>query len=134
MALEIKKEKVKVHRDNRGALYKSVDNSYVKNKVFGEIYCIDFKGGTPRGDHYHKKTTEYFTSIKGKIDLLLKDTRSGETCRLVLDSEDPVCVRIDPYIAHSVVAPFEGEAILLAYSDRPYDPDDTDTYKYKLSG
>lgn len=130
--MKLSRFKVKMCRDKRGILTKVVNHSYVGRKVFGEIYTVSFNVRSIRGNHYHKLTTEWFVAIKGKLDLYLEHIKTKETELIKLDGNKPICVQIDPLVAHALVTMSNKEAILIAYSSRKYDPDKTDTYNYEV--
>ena len=56
-----------MHRDNRGLI---VD--LLENKRINSITFITQKKGEVRGNHFHKKTTQWNYLIKGKIELVAK--------------------------------------------------------------
>ena len=130
----MKLDKFKVERsiDRRGSLVKVISHSYVGRKVFGEIYSIFFRERSVRANHYHKLTTEWFTVIKGIVNLYLKCVKTKETKLVKLDGNEPICVRVDPLVAHALRPVTNEEAILIAYSNKEYDPDNTDTYRYEV--
>lgn len=124
--------KIEVHEDGRGRLLKLVHNSYVGKGAFGEVYAVVFKGKSVRANHYHKLATEWFAPLKGKIDLYLENVKTGKKALIRLDSANPLCVKITPYTAHALVSRSKREAILVAYSNKKYDPVKNDTYKYDI--
>lgn len=116
--------------DNRGFLLKVVENAFIGRAMFGELYMISFKNKQIRGNHYHKKTTEWFVVIKGNLRLILQHSRTKKKEVILLSSDDPRCVRIDPLIAHSL-EPVDGrQTLMLAYSSKKYNALSPDTYKY----
>jgi len=71
--------------------------------------------------------------MHGKLEVILEDVRTKEHLTLILNSEDKKFVRlyIGPYIAHAFRNISE-TAVLLDYTNRVYDPEDTDRNPYIL--
>jgi dTDP-4-dehydrorhamnose 3,5-epimerase-like enzyme len=95
----------------------------------GEVYVTMAKSSESRGGHYHSLATEYFTIIQGKATLILEDINTHELSKLLLDSENPCTVIVPPFVAHLFKNISENEFLLLAYSDKIYDPKDTIIYQ-----
>ena len=68
-----KTEKLKpVFEDKRGKIFDIVEDP------ISHIGFITFKKGAVRGNHYHKKSTQYTYVIAGKIELYTKDARNPD--------------------------------------------------------
>lgn len=91
----------------------------------GEVYIVSSINGAPRGGHYHKRATEWFTLLTGSARLELKDIRTNEVKSIELNVTQPVTIVVPPYIAHRFDAIDNNSFLLLAYIDVHYDPDDT---------
>ena len=115
------------HADPRGWLVKTLTGSepYLPEGV-GEIYVVMAAPGQVRGNHYHPRTAEWFTVLMGAARLSLLDPVNGERREMRLDGERPTTVYVPPGIAHAFCTPNGSDApmLLLAYADRPYDPED----------
>ena len=119
------------HIDPRGLLIKPVAHPLVHGEIgvrkeFGEIYLVTARRATVRGSHYHKTTTELFCVISGRGRLRL--SYGGVTEEHLMSAETPVTILVPPLVHHSIIGDSDGEMIMLAYADRPYLPDDTDTF------
>lgn len=118
----------KVISDSRGWFLKPIDGG--ERGLFdggqAEVYLTCGKGGQSKGGHYHRVAQEWFTLIAGSAVLSLHEVGSGEEMRLRLDARRPATVYIPRGVAHTVTnaSPTE-EFLLLAYTDRRYDPADT---------
>ncbi len=123
---------VPLHTDPRGWLLKAVPSEFVGGHRFGEIYLSGANPGETKGCHYHEEATEWFCVIQGAGKLRLEDTRTGEKMTVRLSRDDRISVEIPPGVAHSVSNEGDGEMILLAYSNMPYDPHDPDTVPWDL--
>ena len=91
----------------------------------GEIYTVYSENAAPRGGHYHKKATEWFTLLVGKSRLELKDIKTNKLMTINLDANKPITIVIPPYVAHRFDAIDGNSFLLLAYTDVFYDPLDT---------
>ncbi len=115
------------HSDNRGDLVVFLKKSDLPLKVFGQIYFVTFEGiGTVRGQHYHKKWTEWFGIVSGAVEVRLEDVRSGETKQFVIDANNNEYTRLrtGPFIAHGFKSLTE-TASLVNYADSEWEPNDT---------
>mgnify|MGYP001035187007 CR=1 FL=1 len=122
------------HTDERGYLVEFLKELELtdEHKKFGQIYFVTFeKSNVVRGNHYHKKTYEWFGVAYGKLEVVLEDVNTKEHLTLILDSEDKKFVRlyVGPYVAHAFRNLSE-TALLLDYTNRIYDPKDTDRHPY----
>jgi dTDP-4-dehydrorhamnose 3,5-epimerase len=97
---------------------------------FGEIYLVTAAPGESRGEHYHPRTTEWFTVVRGEATLLLADPETGEKASLSLAADDPKTVCVPAGVAHVFRNVSQaGDCMILAYADRPYDPADTAPFR-----
>jgi len=124
------------HTDERGYLVEFLKSQELiaDHKLFGQIYFVTFeRPNVVRGNHYHKKTYEWFGVAYGKLEVILEDVNTKERLRLILDSEDKKFVRlyIGPYVAHAF-RNLTPTAVLLDYTNKEYDPNDTDRHPYVL--
>lgn len=122
-----------VFKDHRGYLLKAVLNEFVGESNFGEIYFVQSEPGIIRANHYHKIATEWFVVVAGSATLLLVDIKEPNSrVKYELSSENHKCVMIPPGIAHSLIAQGNQPMLMMALSDKPYNPLDTDTYTYSF--
>lgn len=119
--------------DERGWFLKIINGSEDNlPQQTGEIYAIMAKPGETRAEHYHQQTCEWFTMIQGSAELMLEDVESGEQASLRLQSKIPKTIYVPHGIAHTFKNHGDGPFILIAYSDRQYDPDDTIPYQIQM--
>ncbi len=123
-----------VHRDERGGLVKVLMRHHLPAhaREFGEIYISWASPGAVKANHYHEETTEWFFLLAGEADLVLVYPPTGERQTVHLESETPVVVTVPPGVAHALVNTGSSVAHLMAYADRPYDPDHPDTIPYPV--
>ena len=97
----------------------------------GEVYLTMGKPGQAKGGHYHPEAFEWFTVIQGEAILKLEDIVTHERRDIALSLDKAVSVFIPNNVAHTVVNDSDKDFILLAYTDKLYDPKDTISYTIK---
>ncbi|OGG11000.1 hypothetical protein A3J20_01330 [Candidatus Gottesmanbacteria bacterium RIFCSPLOWO2_02_FULL_42_29] len=117
------------HNDRRGDLVVFLKKKELgKNqKIFGQIYFVTFKKkGTVRGNHYHKQWREWFGIVSGKLEVNLKDVRTGETAKINLAAASDKYIRLEigPFIVHSFKSLSE-YASMINYANREWSNKDT---------
>lgn len=95
----------------------------------GEVYLTMGKPGQMKGGHYHPLAVEWFTIIQGAATLKLEDVNTHERREIKLRFEDAKTVFVPNNIAHAFFNESDEDFILLAYTDRLYDPADTIAYQ-----
>ena len=125
---DIETKQLKKFIDNRGWLAEIFRPEDVNKTMKGQVTVTTAHPGIIKANHYHKKMNEWYCVIKGKMHLVLKDMKSGEKKEVVLDEDDLKIIRITPWIAHGFKNISNDMLIVLMYIDRPFDPDDTDTF------
>jgi dTDP-4-dehydrorhamnose 3,5-epimerase-like enzyme len=114
--------------DPRGWFLKVIDGTEAQlPAATGEVYLTLAVPGEVRGNHYHRETSEWFTVVQGRAQLLLVDPASGERCEIMLDAAAPVTVYVPNGIAHAFKNPADAEEkmLLVAYADKLYEAADT---------
>lgn len=97
----------------------------------GEVYLTMGKPGQAKGGHFHPEAVEWFTIIKGSAVLKLEDMETHERRDIEMSLEKAITVFIPNNVAHVVVNNSDSDFILLAYTDKLYDPKDTIAYTIK---
>ena len=97
----------------------------------GEVYLTMGKPGQTKGGHYHPEAVEWFTNIEGEAILKLEDMETHERRDIEMSLEKAITVFIPNNVAHIVVNNGDKDFILLAYTDKLYDPADTIAYTIK---
>ena len=120
-------------KDNRGWFLKAITGTEedLPNHT-GEVYLTMGVRGQAKGGHYHPEAVEWFTVIQGKAILFLEDILTHEKMEIKMSIENPITVFIPNNVAHIVVNDGEADFILLAYTDKLYDPNDTISYKFEI--
>lgn len=97
----------------------------------GEVYLTMGKPGQAKGGHYHPEAVEWFTLIEGSAVLKLEDMETHEKQEVEMSLEKAITVFIPNNVAHIVVNNSDKDFILLAYTDKLYDPADTIAHKFE---
>lgn len=118
-------------KDERGWFLKAITGleDHIPSST-GEVYLTM---GTPKqikGGHYHPKALEWFTVIEGSAILRLEDIYTHERMEISMSIGESKTVFVPNNIAHDFMNVGDDNMIVLAYTDRLYDPQDT--IKYKL--
>lgn len=118
--------------DNRGWFLKVITGTeeYIPSHT-GEVYLTMGKPGQAKGGHYHPEAVEWFTIIEGSAILKLEDMETHERRDIEMPFEKAQTVFIPNNVAHIVVNNSDKDFILLAYTDKLYDPADTITYQIR---
>ena len=121
----------KLIKDDRGWFLKVITGTEAEIPSHtGEVYLTMGKPGQAKGGHYHPVAVEWFTLIQGSAILKLEDVESHEKREIEMSLEKAITVFIPNNVAHVVVNNSnDKDFILLAYTDKFYDPKDTIAYK-----
>lgn len=118
--------------DDRGWFLKAITGTeeYIPSHT-GEVYLTMGKPGQAKGGHYHPEALEWFTVIEGEAILKLEDMDTHERRDIEMSLDKAISVFIPNNVAHVVVNNSDKDFILLAYTDKLYDPKDTIPYTIK---
>ncbi len=124
---------IKTHIDYRGQLKKAAVKSMLElGQEIEEVYVLYSEKGTVRGNHYHKKTIEYFTVLSGEALIAIGDINLNTIEIKKLKADDNQALRIDPYTVHAIKNESEVPLIVLAVSLKEYTDADTDTFPINI--
>jgi dTDP-4-dehydrorhamnose 3,5-epimerase-like enzyme len=113
--------------DERGWLIELFKGSLLDDKIKGQVYSFSINPGAKRGNHYHKRKTEWFSILEGRCKLILE--QDGEEEEIILESENPLLVKVLPNVRHTFENENEEKAIVIAYIDEEFNPNDPDTFR-----
>lgn len=117
-------------KDDRGWFLKAITGTEEDIPSHtGEVYLTMGKPGQSKGGHYHPEAVEWFTIIEGAAILKLEDMETHERKDIEMSLEKAITVFIPNNVAHVVVNNSDKDFILLAYTDKLYDPADTIAYQ-----
>jgi len=134
MIKDVKIKHLKVIPDERGRLmeiFRRDDNIFEK---FGQVYVTTVKSNVVKAWHYHKKQTDNFCCISGKIRLGLYDARKnsptfGKTMDMKLSLEEPKLVSIPANVYHGFKGIAKVESIIINTPTEPYSHKNPDEYR-----
>lgn len=117
-------------KDDRGWFFKAITGTEDNIPSHtGEVYLTMGKPGQIKGGHYHPEAVEWFTVIEGNAVLRLEDINSKERIEISMSLEDAKSVYVPNNVAHDFKNVGDTNFIVLAYTDKLYDPKDTIAYK-----
>ena len=87
------------------------------------------KPGQAKGGHYHPEAVEWFTVIEGSAVLRLEDIVTKKRMEIPLNLESAKTIYVPNNVAHDFKNVGDTNFIVLAYTDKLYDPKDTIAYK-----
>lgn len=131
----VKIKKLTVHHDERGMLMEILRADDSLFEKFGQVYITTAKPGFVKAWHYHKKQTDNFTCIKGKMRLVLFDSRKnsktkGEIQEFTISiEENPILVQIPNDVYHGFESADGEESIVVNVCTEPYNSDEPDEYR-----
>ncbi len=119
--------------DERGWLFEVLGKQHLATvKEFGQLHVSVAHPGKVRGNHYHKRKTEWFSVPTGTGLLLLKDRATGEEQEILMGENALKTVKITPGIIHAIKNQGDREMVLIVYADETFNPEDPDTYYQKI--
>ncbi|MGB2599795.1 MAG: dTDP-4-dehydrorhamnose 3,5-epimerase family protein [Candidatus Omnitrophota bacterium] len=130
----VKVKKLKVIPDERGRLMEIFRRDDDIFEQFGQVYMTTAFPGVVKAWHYHKKQTDNFTCIRGKMRLGLYDAREGSPTfgnveEHVISLENPLLVQIPPDVYHGFKCISDEEAVVINTVTEPYDPGNPDEHR-----
>ena len=130
----IKVKRLKIIPDERGRLMEILRRDDDLFQKFGQVYMTTAYPGVVKAWHYHKKQTDNFTCVKGKMRLGLYDAREGSSTKgnveeYTIGPEEPLLVQIPPEVYHGFKCVSTEEAIVINTVTEPYDLNDPDEYR-----
>jgi len=130
----VKVKKLKIIRDERGRLMEILRKDDDIFREFGQVYMTTAFPGVLKAWHYHKKQTDNFTCIRGRMRLGLYDGREespsfGKVEEYTISLEDPMLVQIPPGVYHGFKCLSDEEAVVVNTVTVPYDPKNPDEFR-----
>ncbi len=126
--MKLKIKRINVKSDSRGRLAEIIRPEDIKKAQFGQLILTVAYPGEVRGNHYHKRKTEWYCVIRGKAILTIISNKTRERKETIMGENEFVLVEIPPNYFHSIRNVGKEEMMLLVYVNEPFDPMDQDTY------
>lgn len=115
--------KLKVHSDERGALFEGI-----KNRNGGQAFLSTTKPGVTRGNHYHFNKVERFLVLKGQAVIRIRRLLDDKVEEFHVNGEEPAYVDMPTLHTHSITNTGQEELLTMFWSHELFDPDNPDTY------
>ncbi len=125
-------KELKVHKDQRGALFEILRSDWDIFQKFGQAYITICKPGWAKGWHYHKIQTDNFCVVKGKAKIVLIDKNKKEFQEFILSDKNPSLLKIPPEVIHGFECISKKETWILNIPTEIYKYDNPDEYRIKL--
>ncbi len=130
--VEIKK--LKFIRDERGRLAEILRNDEKFFEGFAQVYVTTALPGVVKGWHYHKKQSDHFFCIFGKMRVGLYDSRPDSTTfkevqEIIMTFEEPALLKIPPLVYHGFKCISKEEAAIINMPTELYNHKEPDEYK-----
>ena len=109
------------HQDDRGAIMDLVEGANINAVTF-----ISFKKGAVRGNHYHKRTTQWNYVIKGKIKLV---AQVGDEPKEEAVLEKGGFAVTEPMEKHALVGIEDSEMLVFTQGPRGGKEYESDTFR-----
>ena len=120
----MKKIKTKInHQDKRGVI-----KDLLEKKNINAITYITQKKGKIRGNHFHKKTTQWNYLIKGKIKIFAQK-KNKKVKKIILSKGDLVVTSSNE--SHAIIAIQHSEYLVFTQGPRGGKEYEKDTFRLK---
>lgn len=116
-----------VHKDERGSLFEIIRDDEIKEQI-KQVYFSISKPNAIRGNHFHKRKIEWFSVVKGKGMITLKNSINHKTEKYTLSGDKPSIVKVEPGISHVIKNIGEDDMYLIVVANEVFDPLDQDTF------
>lgn len=130
----VKVKQLKLIKDERGFLMEILRSDDKIFKKFGQAYLTAVHPGYVKAWHYHKKQTDNFVCVKGRVKVVLYDNRSrsstkGEVQEFFMNLENPLLVQIPAGIIHGFEADCDEDSYILNIPTELYNHKNPDEYR-----
>lgn len=126
MIYGVKVKQLRAIPDERGRLMEVLRSDEPFFEGFGQVYVTTCLPGFAKAWHYHRIQSDFFTCVKGRMRLVLFDSREGSPTRneiqefVISMDENPVLVKIPPGVYHGFECASAEEAVVVNIPDRSY--------------
>ena len=127
-------KRLKVVSDERGFLMEMLRSDDSLFKKFGQAYLTAVNPGYVKAWHYHKKQTDNFVCVKGRVKVVLYDNRKnsktkGRIQEFFLSYENPLLVQIPPGVLHGFEADCDEESCIINFPTELYNYKEPDEHR-----
>ena len=130
----VKVKKLRLIPDERGRLMEILRNDDEIFERFGQVYMTTAYPEVVKAWHYHRKQDDHFACISGRIKLALYDSREnsptkGEVNQFIMDTENPIVVKIPKLVYHGFKCISNYEALVINVPTQPYNRENPDEFR-----
>ncbi|MDI6809222.1 MAG: hypothetical protein QME66_09610 [Candidatus Eisenbacteria bacterium] len=118
------------HTDVRGWVYEVLRPEDVTKERFAQIFVTGALPEKTKGNHYHRRKTEWFSVVHGKGEMTLTNVDTGEISTVMMSADEPLVLKVIPGLAHALKNVDDVPLIAIVYVDEPFNPNDTDTFDH----
>ena len=134
MIQDVEIKKLKPIVDDRGLLMEILRTDDEIFSRFAQCYVTVVHPNVVKGWHYHKKQYDHFSCLRGTAKVVLYDGREGsktyrEVNEFILSLENPLLVKIPPYVFHGFTAVGDEDAMILNLPTELYQYTEPDEYR-----
>ncbi len=120
----VKIRHISVCCDKRGWVFEPLSLSQIEHQK--NAHLVITLPGQIRGNHFHRLATETVT-VFGPA--LVRFRKANTTRDISVGKEEAIQLVFPPGVAHAIKNTGTRPGILIAFSNRPYDPQAPDTYR-----
>ena len=130
----VKIKKLKFIKDERGRLAEILRSDEEFFEKFGQIYVTTALPGVVKAWHYHKKQTDHFFCIFGKVKVGLYDSREKsptfkQVQEVVMSFEEPALLKIPPLVYHGFKCIDKNESAVINIPTELYNHKEPDEFR-----
>ncbi|UWQ95884.1 NAD-dependent epimerase/dehydratase family protein [Rhodobacteraceae bacterium M385] len=100
-----------------------------KADSYGQVSVLTIEPGASRGNHFHDTKCENFHLAQGRVELIERDVRGGETLTRVVQTGQSFWTR--PGWIHTLINVGDGTAVLLIWANEVFDEERPDTFRLR---
>lgn len=120
--------------DERGMLMEILRADDPLFEDFGQVYLSTVYPGVVKGWHCHHVQTDFICVVKGMLKFVLYDDRPGSSTRgevleLFAGEQNPVLIKVPPYVWHGMKGVGAEPAYMLNCPTRVYNYQQPDEYR-----
>lgn len=130
----VKVKKLKVIPDERGRLMEILRSDDELFEKFGQVYITMTLPGIVKAWHYHRKQTDHFVCVTGKVRVALYDSREDSPTfkginEFIMELANPILLKIPPLVYHGFKCISEEETAIINIPTELYDYDNPDEFR-----
>lgn len=111
-------EPIETSRDGRGWVSNLLDFMPLPPDRIGNIHVAELKPGAVRGNHVHRRQTEWVVICGGPVRVTVE--ADGQRHDRILPGDQPMLLTVRPGAAHALRSEGAARVHLVAVTDMPY--------------